>query len=350
MLVDSHCHLDFPDFADDLDGSSRAREAAGVGRMVTISTRVRRLRRAARHRRALSRTSSARSARIRTMPTKKPDIHGRRADRAGRASEGRGDRRGRARLFLRQRAARGAGARLSRPHRRGARDRPAAGDPYPRRRRRHAAASSRRKRRRAPFRAVLHCFTGGRGAGANGVALGGYRFVLRHPDLQEIARSCATSRAELPRDRLLVETDAPYLAPAPFRGKRNEPAYVVDTAKVLAEARGVSLGRDCAADHREFLPPVLQGAALRRHCSRMTLTLHHPRLRLVGRRAAHRHCDWGACDPDNPKNRRRRCSLLVERASAARRHDACRDRHLARPARAAARRRRRSHRRGALHA
>jgi TatD DNase family protein len=50
--------------------------------------------------------------------------------------------------------------------------------------------------------------------------------------LREIAR-------DLPADRLLVETDAPYLAPVPFRGKRNEPAYVTHTARVLAEVRGL---------------------------------------------------------------------------------------------------------------
>ena len=47
--------------------------------------------------------------------------------------------------------------------------------------------------------------------------------------------------AEVPHDRLLVETDAPYLAPVPLRGKRNEPSYVVHTAKVLAETVGVSI-------------------------------------------------------------------------------------------------------------
>src|SRR5262249_47809415 len=53
-------------------------------------------------------------------------------------------------------------------------------------------------------------------------------------DLRAIAQS-------LPAGRILVETDAPYLAPGPYRGKRNEPAYVVETAKVLAQTRGVSL-------------------------------------------------------------------------------------------------------------
>jgi TatD DNase family protein len=53
-------------------------------------------------------------------------------------------------------------------------------------------------------------------------------------DLRAIAKS-------LPADRILIETDAPYLAPAPYRGKRNEPAYVVETARMLAQTRGVSL-------------------------------------------------------------------------------------------------------------
>jgi TatD DNase family protein len=55
------------------------------------------------------------------------------------------------------------------------------------------------------------------------------------------SESLRTLAAELPADRILVETDSPYLAPGKFRGKRNEPAYVVEVAKVLAETRGVSL-------------------------------------------------------------------------------------------------------------
>ena len=90
------------------------------------------------------------------------------------------------------------------------------------------------------FPAVLHCFTGGRDLAFAGIELGHYVSFTgiltfkKSDDLRAIA-------AALPADRILVETDSPYLAPGKFRGKRCEPAYVVETAKVLAETRGVSL-------------------------------------------------------------------------------------------------------------
>jgi TatD DNase family protein len=89
-----------------------------------------------------------------------------------------------------------------------------------------------------PF--LLHCFSSGAGLAQAGLALGGYLSfsgILTFPkstELREIARN-------VPADRVLVETDAPFLAPAPFRGKRNEPAYVAQTAAVLAEVRGLEL-------------------------------------------------------------------------------------------------------------
>jgi TatD DNase family protein len=89
------------------------------------------------------------------------------------------------------------------------------------------------------FPAVLHCFTGSRELAERAIALGlfvsftGIVTFKKSDDLRAIA-------ASLPADRFLVETDAPYLAPGPYRGKRNEPAYVVETAKVLADVRGVS--------------------------------------------------------------------------------------------------------------
>lgn len=88
-----------------------------------------------------------------------------------------------------------------------------------------------------PF--VLHCFSSGRRLAEIGVALGGYVSFSGIVTFKNSAELRAIA-ADVPHDRLLVETDAPYLAPVPFRGKRNEPAYVAHTAKVVAETIGVS--------------------------------------------------------------------------------------------------------------
>ncbi len=89
------------------------------------------------------------------------------------------------------------------------------------------------------FNFLLHCFSSTRQLAEAAVAMGGYisfSGILTFPkslELREIA-------ADMPLERLLVETDSPYLAPVPFRGKRNEPAYTVHTAKVLGEIKGLS--------------------------------------------------------------------------------------------------------------
>jgi TatD DNase family protein len=88
------------------------------------------------------------------------------------------------------------------------------------------------------FHFLLHCFSSGRGLAEAALRLGGYvsfSGILTFPKSQEI-RDIAR---DIPKERLLVETDAPYLAPVPFRGKRNEPAWVAHTAKVLAEVHGM---------------------------------------------------------------------------------------------------------------
>ena len=83
------------------------------------------------------------------------------------------------------------------------------------------------------FAAVLHCFTSSRSLAETGLALGlsisfsGVLTFKNSAELRALAR-------DIPLDRLLVETDAPYLAPVPHRGRRNEPAFVVETARVLA--------------------------------------------------------------------------------------------------------------------
>jgi TatD DNase family protein len=86
---------------------------------------------------------------------------------------------------------------------------------------------------------VLHCFSSGPELARVGVELGlivSFSGILTFKNSEEI-RAIAH---DVPMDRLLVETDAPYLAPPPYRGKRNEPAYVAETAKVLASVKGVS--------------------------------------------------------------------------------------------------------------
>jgi TatD DNase family protein len=101
------------------------------------------------------------------------------------------------------------------------------------------------------FPAVLHCFTGGRDLAQRAIALGhfiSFTGILTFKNSNAL-RAIA---ADLPADRILVETDAPYLAPGRFRGKRNEPAYVVETAKVLADSRNVSLQEIAATTTANF--------------------------------------------------------------------------------------------------
>jgi TatD DNase family protein len=89
---------------------------------------------------------------------------------------------------------------------------------------------------------VLHCFTGGERLARHALNLGlhiSFSGIVAFPRAEEI-RAVA---AWLPADRLLVETDAPYLAPPPHRGKRNEPAFVVEIARVIAELRGTTFER-----------------------------------------------------------------------------------------------------------
>jgi TatD DNase family protein len=91
-----------------------------------------------------------------------------------------------------------------------------------------------------PIRAVMHSFTGELATAQACVQMGlhiSFAGMLTYKNAQALREVAA----KMPLDRVLVETDCPYLAPIPHRGKRNEPAYVVHTAAVLAEALGVSL-------------------------------------------------------------------------------------------------------------
>jgi TatD DNase family protein len=99
---------------------------------------------------------------------------------------------------------------------------------------------------------VLHCFTESREIASAALEAGFYisfngivTFPKAH-DLRDVAK-------DVPLDRILVETDAPYLAPVPHRGKRNEPAFVVDTARLLADLRGLPFERFAAATSDNFV-------------------------------------------------------------------------------------------------
>ena len=93
---------------------------------------------------------------------------------------------------------------------------------------------------RPPLRGVIHCFTSGEKLADFALSIGfciSFSGIVTFPKasaLAEIAR-------RVPSDRILVETDCPYLAPVPHRGKRNEPSFVADTARFVAELRGISI-------------------------------------------------------------------------------------------------------------
>jgi TatD DNase family protein len=237
MLIDSHCHLDFPDFAGELDAVVARARAAGIARIVTISTRVKRhadvLAIAERFPEVYCSVGThphhaheepdigvdelierTRHPRVVAIGEAGLDYH---YDLGPRAAQERG-------LRNHIAAARVTGLPLV-IHSRDADE--------------DMARLLEEEAARGSFPAVLHCFTGSRALARRAIALGffisftGILTFKKSEELRAIAQ-------ELPADRILVETDAPYLAPGRHRGKRNEPAFVLETAEVLAETRSVS--------------------------------------------------------------------------------------------------------------
>lgn len=238
MLVDSHCHLDFPDFADDLDAIVSRAEVAGVGRIVTISTRVRRIDGLL----AITARFPNVYCSVGTHPHNADEEDGITLDELiALTKHPKVVALGEAGLdnFYKDGSPE-AQERGFRAHIAAAR---ATGLPLVIHTREADEACGRileDEIAKGPFKAVLHCYTGGRALAMKAIGLGlsiSFTGILTFKNSQAI-RDIA---AELPADRIMVETDAPYLAPGKFRGKRNEPSFVVETARVLAETRGVSL-------------------------------------------------------------------------------------------------------------
>jgi TatD DNase family protein len=237
MLVDSHCHLDFDDFAGELDAIMARAEASGLQRLVTISTRIRR------HHDVLA--IAQRFAKVFCSVGTHPhyaheELDISRQDLVACADHPKVVAIGEAGLdYHYDFSSPDAQKQGLRTHIAAARE---TGLPlviHSREADADMARILREEHSKGAFPAVLHCFTGSRELARAGVALGFYvsfSGILTFKKSDEL-RAIA---AELPAERILVETDAPYLAPQPWRGKRNEPAFVAETARVLAECRGVS--------------------------------------------------------------------------------------------------------------
>ncbi|KSV92163.1 TatD family hydrolase [Sinorhizobium sp. GL28] len=239
MLIDTHCHLDFPDFEAERDAIVARAHEAGVEQMITISTRVKRFETILAIAEAYPNVfcsvgthphNADEELDITTEDLVRLSVHPKVVaigeagldyfyDNAPRDAQVEGLRRHIA-------AARETGLPLV-IHSRSADE--------------DMAAILTEETGKGAFPFLLHCFSSGPDLARIGVELGGYvsfSGILTFPKSEELREIAKT----VPHDRMIVETDAPYLAPKPFRGKRNEPAYVAHTAAVLAETIGVSNG------------------------------------------------------------------------------------------------------------
>src|ERR1700746_816731 len=238
MLVDSHCHLDFPDFSGDLDMIVARAADAGIERMVTISTRVRRLGDLL----GIAERFQSVYCSVGTHPHHADEEDGISADELiALTKHPKVVSLGEAGLdYFYDNGSPDAQARGFRAHIAAARATDLPLVIHTREAEQDCQRVLEEEVAKGPFRAVLHCYTGGRALAMKAVELGlsiSFTGILTFKK-SEALRALA---AELPADRIMVETDSPYLAPGKFRGKRNEPPYVVEVAKVLAETRGVTL-------------------------------------------------------------------------------------------------------------
>ena len=237
MLIDTHCHLDFPDFDAERDAIIERARAAGVGQMITISTRVKKFDAIL----AIAENYANVFCSVGTHPHNADEELDIETDDLVRLSaHPKVVAIGEAGLdYFYDNAPRDAQAIGLRRHIAAARltqlplvihSRSADDD---------MAAVLTEETGKGAFPFLLHCFSSGPDLARVGVSLGGYvsfSGILTFPKSEELRAIAKT----VPRERMLVETDAPYLAPKPFRGKRNEPAYVAHTAAVLADTIGVS--------------------------------------------------------------------------------------------------------------
>jgi TatD DNase family protein len=249
LIVDSHCHLDYEGLAEDLPAVLKRCEDAGVGLVLSISSRIRKFDRIL----AIAERYENVFCTVGTHPhnaheeldipvseivrlTKHPKVVG-----IGEAGLD----------YHYQHSTPQAQAQGFRNHIAAARE---TGLPlviHTREAEEDTARILEEEMCKGAFKAVLHCFTSQQWLAEKGVDLGLYvsfSGILTYKTAQNLRDAAKV----LPEDRLLVETDAPFLAPIPVRGKSNEPSFVAHTLGVLAETRGVSKDHMAAITSANF--------------------------------------------------------------------------------------------------
>jgi TatD DNase family protein len=249
MLIDSHCHLDFPDLQPAREGLLARAHAANVGLMVTISTRVRRFDEVL----GIAETHDNVFCSVGTHPhnaAEEPDVTA--EDLIRLAQHKKVVAIGEAGLdYHYDNSPRNLQEKGFRTHIAAARETELPLVIHAREADDDIARILEEETAKGAFPFVLHCFTGGPDLAKRGLALGGYLSFSGVLTFKSAENLRAIAK-EAPLDRILVETDAPYLAPEPLRGRTNEPSYVVHTAAKLAATRGLSADEIATATTENF--------------------------------------------------------------------------------------------------
>lgn len=249
QIVDSHCHLDFPDFNGELPDLIARAHAAGVTRMVTICTKLKNepaVRAIAESNPSVFYAAGTHPMSVATEPMATVDelvILAQHPKFVGIGESGldyhyTADSSEKQRESLRIHIAAARETKLPLIiHARAADD--------------DMAAILTEEHRKGPYTCVMHCFSSSAELARAALDLGFYLSMSgiaafpKSGDLRDIF-------AAAPLERILLETDSPYLAPPPFRGRRNEPSYTAHTAKVGAEVFGLTLPEFAAATTANF--------------------------------------------------------------------------------------------------
>jgi len=249
MLIDSHCHLDFPELASDETGVLARARGVGVGGMLTIGTRLDQFEKV----RAIAERHNNVWCSVGVHPHEAREEGQRTPDRLIEATHhpkvvGIGET---GLDFYYEHSPREEQAESFRAHIAAARQ---TGLPLIVHTRDADAETGdilEDEYARGAFTGLIHCFSSGREVARRALALGLYISISGIVTFKA-AESLRTIVRDIPLERLLVETDAPYLAPVPKRGKTNEPAFVAHTAAKVAELKGVSIAELEAATTDNF--------------------------------------------------------------------------------------------------